>query len=491
MRICSLLALLFLGTVANAQPNPEPKDGKVTIALTLSPTALPKPLSRFYLTPQYKEIQPGNRVSGYMKAAMEQANFFSKDPSAKREKWNETALGNLPLDEIKDSGCIGGSAYRKRDETVLDTTSRPLQWPSSGRPLSDVDEASRMLSSDWQIWFNLRRDGVGTLLPEVQKMREWGSVLKVRMRYEIATKDFEKAAYSARTYFGLVQSFESHPTLIAALVGLAIETICLDALEEMIQQPGCPNLYWSFTEIPSEAIDLRTAIQGEKLLCETLFGVVLNAEGEMPDPELKRLLTRIDTFVFLNRNGEKELLKSSEVFRAWAQTEKKVARARAFLIGTGSRVNAVKKYSPLQAVVAADARQYEVDLDESMKIFDLPNPDAQKVALAFDAALAKNSDIVLSAAIVPHTQKVRQARVRLQQRVAYLRVIEAIRLYAFDNAGKLPAQLKGIKSPIPMDPVTGEAFVYSVKEGVATLTGGNPNPETATANRVYEIRIRK
>ena len=66
-----------------------------------------------------------------------------------------------------------------------------------------------------------------------------------------------------------------------------------------------------------------------------------------------------------------------------------------------------------------------------------------------------------------------------------------IRLHAFDNAGKLPAQLKDIKSPIPMDPVTGEAFVYSVQEGVATLTGGNPNPDTATTNRVYEIRIRK
>jgi len=108
-----------------------------------------------------------------------------------------------------------------------------------------------------------------------------------------------------------------------------------------------------------------------------------------------------------------------------------------------------------------------------------------------EADLKADSELTLSAYLLPAANKVRQANVRLQQRVAYLRVIEAIRLHAFVNAGKPPAQLKDMKSTIPMDPVTGEAFVYSVKEGVATLAGGNPNPGQANTNRVYEIRIRK
>jgi hypothetical protein len=492
MRIDSLLALLCLCTVAAAQPTPEPKDGKLAIPLTLSPAPLPKPLSRFYLTPQYKEMQPGNRVPTYMKAYMEQAAFFSKESVEQREKWNALPLSELPLAEMKKSPManLGGLAYREGDSIVVNERGL-IDFAPTGRPLSDVDEASRLLTSDWQIWFNIRRDGIGTLLPEVQKMRELANVLKVRMRYEIATKDFEKAAYSARTCYGLAQSFETHPTLIASLVGLAIESICLNALEEMIGQPGCPNLYWSFTEIPAEGLSLRTAIQGEKLLCTTLFGSLLTARGEIPDAELKKTLVQIDIFMALNREGGKAPTKSSEIFKAWAQDEKRVQRARAFLIETGSRPDAVKKYSALQAIITADARQYEVDLDETSRVFDLPNPEGQKLAKEFETARTENGAGILSAAILPNSMKVRQAHVRLQQRVAYLRVIEAVRLYAQDNAGKLPAQLADIKLPIPLDPVTLKAFEYGVKDGKATLTGGNPNPGQANTNRVYGIAIRK
>jgi len=476
MRSCSLLAVLSLAAFAHAQPGVEPKDGKITIPLTLSPAPLPKPLSRFYLTPQYKEMQPGNRVPTYMKAYMEQQNFFSREPMLLREKWNSMTLAELPLDDIRKSGAIGGLAHLSM---------------GTGRPLSDVDEASRLLTSDWQVWFNIRRDGIGLLLPEIQKMRELAGVLKVRMRFEIATKDFEKAAYSARTYFGLAQSFETHPTLIASLVGIAIESICLNALEEMIAQPGCPNLYWSFAEIPAEGLNLRTAIQGEKLLCETMFGSLLNAKGQLPDAELKKVMAQLDAFVYLSREGEKKPPASSERYGKQAGDAKKVDAARAFLIETGLKPAIVQVMSPLQAVMTADVRHYEVDLDEFFRVFPLPNAEAAKLGAEMEAALKADPERTLSASLLPAANKVRQAQVRLQQRVAYLRVIEGVRMHALDNAGKLPERLADMKLSIPLDPVTGKAFDYSVKDGSATLSGGNPNPGQASTNRVYEIRIRK
>ncbi len=463
MRIGSFLALLTLGALAQAQPLPEPKDGKLTIPLTLSPTALPKPLSRYYLTPQYKEMQPGNRVPSYMKAYMEQAAFFSKDPAAERENWNLMKLKELPLDKIKMSGC------------------------TKGRPLADVDEGSRMLSSDWQIWFQIRRDGLGMLLPEVQKMRELASVLKVRMRYEIASQDFEKAAYTARTFFGLVQAFETHPTTIGALVGIAIEGICLNAIEELIQQQGCPNLYWSLTEIPADAFNMRIPIQGEKFLIEPYFGALMNAKGELPDADVKQVIRQYDG---LTRNGDEKQIKAFQHFTELAKDANKVAEARAYLVQTGTKPELVKLFSALQVVVTKDVRRYEVDLDDIMSLYGLPISDAGKRSAELEAMWKGDKERRLSE-MLPYAYKARQAQVRLQQRVAYLRVIEAIRLHAFDNAGKLPASLKEIKSPIPPDPVTGEAFVYSVKDGVATLTGGNSNPGQANTNRVYEIRIRK
>ncbi len=491
MRLCSLLALLFFGSLAQGQPAVEPKDGKVTIPLTLSPAPLPKPLSRFYLTPQYKEMQPGNRVPSYMKAYMEQAQFFSKDPAAEREKWNLMKLEELPLDKIKASGCVGGLAYRTERETALDKPGGPVTFRSMGRPLSDVDEGSRMLTADWQMWFQIRRDGIETLLPEVQKMRELAGVLKVRMRYEIATKDFEKAAYTARTYFGLVQSFETNPTLIAALVGLSIETVCLNAVEEMIQQPGCPNLHWSIAEIPADAVSLRIPIQGEKSLCETLFGILLHAKGELPEAEVKRIVAQIDTIVYLSNDGKKKTIPASDKYAAQAKDEKKVAAGRAYLIQTGMNAEMVNKLPPLQVIVTHDAQRYEADLDDYFRVIGLPNPEAEKLVKEMDAKWKGETDRMLSQALLPAANKVRQTQARLQQRVAYLRVIEALRLHAHENGGRLPAQLKDVKVPLPADPVTGEAFQYSVKDGVATLTGGNPNPGLESSNRVYEIRMRK
>jgi len=288
-----------------------------------------------------------------------------------------------------------------------------------------------------------------------------------------------------------VQSFETHPTLIAALVGLAIETICLIALEEMIQQPGCPNLYWSFTEIPPQGIDARTTIQGEKLLCETLFGTLLKAKGALSDREMKKVLAELNVFFYLSRQGNKTDVPVSERYETLSKDAKKIDAAKAFLLELGMKPDIVRAMTPLQAIATGDVRRYEVDLDEMFRMFHLPNPDALKLDAEFQATLRADESRFLSRLILPAAGKFRQANVRLQQRVAYLRVIEAIRLHAFDNAGKLPAQLKEMKSPIPTDPVTGEAFVYSVKEGIATLTGGNPNPGQASTNRVYEIAIRK
>jgi len=51
----SVLACAALTAVA--QPSPEPKDGKVTIPLTVSPGAALKPASRYMLQPQYTEQQ--------------------------------------------------------------------------------------------------------------------------------------------------------------------------------------------------------------------------------------------------------------------------------------------------------------------------------------------------------------------------------------------------------------------------------------------------
>lgn len=478
--LCLATVVSCLGGVALAQPSQEPKDGKLVIPITITPAAAPKPLSRYYLTPQYTDTQPGNRVPGFMKAFAEQRNFFAKEPSEQREKWNQMPLADLPLDDIKASGCVGGLAYRKTPHAFTE---------GAGRPLGDVDEAARLLTSDWQIWFNLRLNGVGTLLPEVQGMRELASVLKVRMRYEIRTGDFEKAAYSARTFYGLASSFETHPTLIALLVGIAIETIGLNAVEEMIQQPGCPNLYWSLTELPAEVFNSRTPAQGERVIIQAHFKE-LAGEEVLSEAAVKKMADTIDMILAIADEGGKKGPKPSERFAELAKDEKKLAAFRKELIAAGRKADAVNQFPPLQVVLAHNLLRYDILLDEFYSVMQLPHPEAMKQATEAKAKLDEEADALLAKGLLPTITKVKGAHTRIQQRVAYLRVIEAVRLHAHENGGKLPEKLADIKLPLPKDPVTGKEFEYSVKGDVATLTGGSPEVGSPVT-RVYEIRLKK
>ena len=47
-----------------------------------------------------------------------------------------------------------------------------------------------------------------------------------------------------------------HPTLIGDLVGIAIASIAIGPLEEMLSQPVCPNLYWALTNLPSPLVSM-------------------------------------------------------------------------------------------------------------------------------------------------------------------------------------------------------------------------------------------
>src|SRR5262245_30069359 len=149
-----------------AQPDPEPKDGKLVISLNLQPTAAPKPLSSAHLLPEAVQSIPGNRVQMFLRSFMEQYNLFGRAESDKRQKWNEMPIKDVPKG-LKD--------YAGR---LIDR---------------DMYDAARMDRADWQLWYLARRYGHGTLMPDLQKMRSIAEVLKTRVRGEIAAGEDRKS----------------------------------------------------------------------------------------------------------------------------------------------------------------------------------------------------------------------------------------------------------------------------------------------------------
>ena len=84
---------------------------------------------------------------------------------------------------------------------------------------------------------------------------------------------------------------------------------------------------------------------------------------------------------------------------------------------------------------------------------------------------------------MPAVTDVRRAQGRLEQRIALLRHVEALRLYAAGHEGALPASLSEVPVPLPDDPFTGKPFRYEVIGNTAHLRG-TPAPGRGKRSRV-------
>lgn len=480
VRLVLLSALLTMAPVL-AQPEPEVQDGKVTVPITLHPTASPVPLSKMNLYPEYADQIPGNRVQGLLKVFAEQDNFFRRVNSEEWQKWLSMPLAELPTDIREKEAVASGIEYDTKYT----------------RFLGYLDKGARFATIEWNEYFELRNEGFHMLLPEVQKMRSLASVAKLRLRGEIKNGEFPKAATTVKTLFGLGQALEQHPTLIGELVGVAIDTIAMTGLEEMVAQPGCPNIYWALSDLPRPLISLRRGIGGERMFLLSSFQKYLTADRAWTEAETRQFLDDLSEILqFENQRGGgvmPKMLRGARVrYAVLASDSERMKTARARLIEDGRSAEGVKAMTDLQIAVLDDFHRYEILRDEYFKAMNLPYAEGKAEMEKAEALVRerKTKGDIIGPALLPAVWKIKQAQLRLDQRVQYLRTIEAIRLYAHSHKGELPAKLADLGIPLPLDPVTGKTFEYSIADGIATLSGGNPSglPQT---NRVYKLTVKK
>jgi hypothetical protein len=94
---------------------------------------------------------------------------------------------------------------------------------------------------------------------------------------------------------------------------------------------------------------------------------------------------------------------------------------------------------------------------------------------------------------LPALNRVRRAQGRLEQRIALLRHVEALRMYAAEHDGKWPEKLTDVSVPLSDDPFTGKPFRYHV-DGPTAHVRGTPPPGDENSpgfNVRYELTIRK
>ena len=480
-RLCfAVVALAVLPLPARA--------GDRVVRLVVRPMPAPQPALKYVLLPEVKELKPGNPAQYYLRCFAEQRNFFfSKQAVAQRERYQSIPLAELAREKLRDYG---------------------------GHALRQVDWAARLNALDWEVLSRVQTEGLDLSLPELGPLRVLGTALQVRFRIEVAGRRFDDAVRTAKTMFAFSRHLGEYPAESANRLGLSIAGLAVDTLEEMIQQQGCPNLYWALTDLPSPLVDMRKGRQGDCTRVATEFQP-LRDDAVMTADELEKVVSRLSGVLGFSREQAGQAPRSlrpslaarvKDAERVQAARERLFAARRAALVSQAAEKDTTndfldrllkmysakersESFSPLQVILLDEKREYEVCRDERMKLLAL----APWQIDALDGKERPRDEGGLFADFLPHVIPARREQARLEQRLALLRHIEALRLHAGEHDGKLPEKLTDIKVPLPVDPFTGKSFDSKLEGTIAHLRGSPPRGEEKNPayNIRYEVSIRK
>ena len=156
--------------------------------------------------------------------------------------------------------------------------------------------------------------------------------------------------------FALSRHVGEHPTLIGDLVGIAIAMVGIAPLEEMLETPGCPNLFWALTNLPNPLISIDRGLDGERVLLFAEFRDLSSTEPMTPG-QIRKVIEHIDYI----RKFESDRIKLTT--RQWinvrAKDEKRLKAARTRLSETGLDSVKLEKLPADQIILLDEVREFE------------------------------------------------------------------------------------------------------------------------------------
>jgi hypothetical protein len=352
-----------------------------------------------------------------------------------------------------------------------------------------VERAARADRCDWNL--PLREEGIGLVLPEVGRMRQFARLIALRARIEAAKGDFPAAVRSLRVGYALGIDLGCGPTLIHGLVGIAIGDLMLRQTGDVLERPGAPSLYWALTELPSPFIDLRHNARSEQSFIDfTLPEIGRIERGEVSPAEagaaFVAAIKRVQDSMGLASPQEAQLL-------ATASAVVDFPAAREAMIRDGVPAEKVDALPVSYVSLMHNIALYRRASDEASKWFSVPFWQGAEGLRRATEALDKPVGGLATpfAQLLPAFSKAQVSIASVDRRMATLRAVEAVRLYAGANGGALPPSLEAIPDvPVPIDPFTGKPLAYAVEAGEAVFpTVAQRHPDWQRVN-APEVRVR-
>lgn len=421
--------------------------GKV---LTVHAAAPPDPILRYRMwpAPEHRIRDNANTIVNRAVILTLQVPPKSRSDLADRfSEWSEMPIDELPIDDV---------------QKVL------AQYHTALSELGRVENVM-MIEYDIQLDQLSAPEMIATVLPEFQEMRHLARLLGLRARVAIAESRWDDAVRDCRIGFRLAEICGySTDFLVGRLVGFAISGTIFGVIEEAVQQPDCPNLYWAIASLPEHRLfETRDSIEFESVPMSRVFDSI----GTLPkEPigavaareKIRRLIREASetTFSMTSRpntssaelaagmyvvtlaDPSRDLLAAT---KEWGERAYDLSAAEAVLRATQLKFTRLRDHWVAWSFLPPDA--WGATRDEWQKHFLQPAPQADLL-------------ISLINSLVPAVDAARNAGRRTEQQRNWLATIEALRMHAAEN-GELPTSLDNLR-PVPawQDAIALKPFGY-------------------------------
>ncbi len=266
------------------------------------------------------------------------------------------------------------------------------------------------------------------------------------------------------------------PTLVSGLVGVAIASIMINEVGDLMRAPDAPNLYWAIMALPRPLVSLRPGMEQEQTWIDFTFPKLRNFETAHLSPDQWREQLVAAARLTSELTGATPSVPADVLAAGLAI--KAYPRAKRLLISAGHSADEVEKLPVAQVVLWGMIADYRRLRDEAFKWYYVPwwqqgagpREATENIDDAYGAMHGYPFTSLISAPAAAGWAEVRGERL-----VAAHAAVEALRMHAAAHDDRLPAQLSEIKiAPVPLDPSTGKPFVYSVAGRTATITSAPP-----------------
>ncbi len=304
----------------------------------------------------------------------------------------------------------------------------------------------------------------------------------LQTRLNVAEHKYDAAVANLQTAYTFAYQVQGQ-TVIQDLVATAMAYLVNREARTLITSPDSPNLYWALATIPHPLVNIRRGMDSEHCWLYWTFPVLRDVENaHLMDEQWLELAEKKLAVLDVHVTREQIL--------AWAKAH--FASAKEYALAAGIPSERVEKMPMLQVVAFQQMHDYEYWSDAMTRWMFLPFPQAYPESKRWQkdfAAAHPEGEPSLARQLLPLVPRSLFMIAKVDQEIAALQCIEAIRMYAAEN-GRLPKRLSDITQvPAPDDPLTGKPFAYTLDGQTATLDCPQPAGEEERYHSRYELTL--